>query len=158
MRIYVASSWWNTYQPGVVEELRAAGFSVYDFRDPEPGNNGFRWEDVDSDWQRWRPQEYVQALDHPVTKEADAIFDDFGRVVGFFSDWALRRGHWEATGEKRHRGSPPWPCREMETYQDRTFAPDDADPLELNFDDPCHADPQLDPWWDGRMDWEIPFE
>lgn len=62
-------------------------------------------------------------------------------------------GHWEATGEKRHRGSPPWPCREFET-----FTPDSEDPQELDFDDPKPADPELDPWWDGDLDWDSPFD
>lgn len=44
--IYVASSWRNTVQPLVVEILRAAKFSVYDFRNP-PGKAGFGWEQID---------------------------------------------------------------------------------------------------------------
>jgi hypothetical protein len=32
MKIYVASSWRNTYQPEVVQKLRAMGHQVYDFR------------------------------------------------------------------------------------------------------------------------------
>lgn len=43
MRIYVASSWKNARQPAVVQELRAAGHEVYDFRHPEPGDDGFSW-------------------------------------------------------------------------------------------------------------------
>jgi hypothetical protein len=33
--VYVASSWRNARQPEVVEELRAAGHAVYDFRAPD---------------------------------------------------------------------------------------------------------------------------
>lgn len=48
--IYVASSWRNAYQPAVVEALRAGGFTVYDFRHPLPGDDGFSWQQVDQDW------------------------------------------------------------------------------------------------------------
>lgn len=34
MKIYVASSWRNTYYPSVVSALRDAGHDVYDFRNP----------------------------------------------------------------------------------------------------------------------------
>lgn len=42
-RIYVASSWRNEIYPDVVNRLREAGHEVYDFRNPEPGNEGFAW-------------------------------------------------------------------------------------------------------------------
>ena len=44
MKIYLASSWRNTYQPDVLAQLRAAGHEVYDFRNPTPGNVGFSWK------------------------------------------------------------------------------------------------------------------
>lgn len=44
-RIYVASSWRNSIQPGIVQALRAAGHEVYDFRNPAPGQKGFAWRD-----------------------------------------------------------------------------------------------------------------
>lgn len=47
MRIYVASSWRNAEQPGVVAALRAAGHEVYDFREPVPGETGFSWSELD---------------------------------------------------------------------------------------------------------------
>lgn len=37
MKIYVASSWRNQYQPEVVATLRAVGHEVYDFKNPRPG-------------------------------------------------------------------------------------------------------------------------
>lgn len=43
-RIYVASSWRNGHQPGVVQALRDAGHLVYDFRAPPNGVPGFAWE------------------------------------------------------------------------------------------------------------------
>ena len=45
MNIYVASSWRNPIQPEIVTALRGAGHSVYDFRNPAPGNKGFAWRD-----------------------------------------------------------------------------------------------------------------
>lgn len=43
MKIYLASSWRNTYQPAVLAQLRDVGFEVYDFRNPGPGKTGFAW-------------------------------------------------------------------------------------------------------------------
>lgn len=63
MRIYVASSWRNTFQPEVVRTLRADGHKVYDFMDSE----GFQWSEVDEHWKEW-PQDipkYLKGLDHP---------------------------------------------------------------------------------------------
>ena len=60
MKIYVASSWRNTYQPEVVEKLRALGHEVYDFR----GEEGFSWREVDPNWQNWTPEEYRKGLEH----------------------------------------------------------------------------------------------
>jgi hypothetical protein len=69
MKIYVASSWRNELQPEVVVLLRRLGHEVYDFRNPAPGNTGFRWSDCavpGVDWQDWTPEEYRQALQHPI--------------------------------------------------------------------------------------------
>ena len=46
-KIYVASSWRNTYYPKVVDALRKAGHQVYDFRNLPHGGNGFHWTDID---------------------------------------------------------------------------------------------------------------
>lgn len=69
MKIYVASSWRNQKQPEVVEKLRSAGYSVYDFRNPAPGNHGFQWSQIDVNWQYWTPEEYRHALHHPLAFE-----------------------------------------------------------------------------------------
>lgn len=42
-KIYVASSWRNTFYPEVVARLREAGHDVYDFRNPPSGDPGFKW-------------------------------------------------------------------------------------------------------------------
>lgn len=67
-RIYVASSWRNVVQPGVVVALRRCGHEVYDFRNPAPGANGFSWSEIDPDWQAWTAEQYRDALKHPVAK------------------------------------------------------------------------------------------
>lgn len=69
MKIYVASSWRNSYQPGVVERLRQAGHEVYDFRNPPEKQTGFSWSDIDPNWMSWEPREYIAALDDPIAQE-----------------------------------------------------------------------------------------
>jgi hypothetical protein len=63
MNIYVASSWRNTFQPGVVAALRQDGHTVYDFKDAE----GFHWSSVDPAWTRWTVDIslYLKGLTHP---------------------------------------------------------------------------------------------
>jgi hypothetical protein len=64
MNVYVASSWKNTIQPIIVQFLRDRGYEVYDFRHPEPGNDGFSWSAVDENWRGWTPAEYRIGLRH----------------------------------------------------------------------------------------------
>lgn len=61
-RIYVASSWRNPYQQGIVEMLRMHGHQVYDFRNPPHGKGGFHWSEIDPGWQDWSPEGYREAL------------------------------------------------------------------------------------------------
>lgn len=68
MKIYVASSWRNAYQPAVVEFLREHGHEVYDFRNPGLDAQGFQWRFVDPEWQSWTPEEYRRALKHPAAE------------------------------------------------------------------------------------------
>ena len=67
-RIYVASSWRCERQPAVVAGLRAEGFEVYDFRHPAPGNEGFRWRDIDPGWVSWSGPRFRAALQHPAAQ------------------------------------------------------------------------------------------
>jgi hypothetical protein len=71
--IYVASSWRNMLQPGIVHVLRECGHDVYDFRNPGPGNKGFAWSDIDPNWQNWTPEEYRAALQHPIAVKGYAF-------------------------------------------------------------------------------------
>ena len=68
-KIYVASSWRNNIQPVVVEALRKIGHAVYDFKNPEPGNQGFHWSEIDINWKNWTPEKFKQALKHPIAVE-----------------------------------------------------------------------------------------
>lgn len=68
MKIYVASSWRNNIQPQVVEALRKEGHEVYDFKNPEPGNNGFHWSEIDPEWQKWNSKEFRIALNNPIAE------------------------------------------------------------------------------------------
>lgn len=66
-RIYLASSWRNTYQPKMVEVLRAEGHQVYDFRNPPCGFPGFAWSQIASHWKNWTADEYRTAIQsHPL--------------------------------------------------------------------------------------------
>jgi hypothetical protein len=68
MKLYVASSWRNPLHPGIVHILRRVGHEVYDYRNPKPGNTGFRWVDIDPDWEKWDATRYRAALTHPIAK------------------------------------------------------------------------------------------
>lgn len=74
MKIYVASSWKNLMQQGVVHTLRALGHDVYDFRHPADGDKGFSWAEIDPDGdsvdvkKRWNHAQYLEALNHPAAR------------------------------------------------------------------------------------------
>jgi hypothetical protein len=76
-RIYVASSWRNGHQPGVVNLLRELGHAVYDFRNP-PTDAGFHWYEIDEGWESWTPCQYREALKHPLAVRGFA--SDFGAM------------------------------------------------------------------------------
>lgn len=105
MNIYVASSWRNVIQPGIVTMLRRCGHCVYDFRNPAPGNTGFNWREIDPDWLRWTPRQYRDALGHPIAKagfdldmaalracDACVLVLPSGRSASFEFGWAVGAG------------------------------------------------------------------
>lgn len=63
MKIYVASSWRNDYQQGVVAAFREDGHEVYDFKE----SDGFSWTEVDPDYMSWMQDvpRYLEGLKHP---------------------------------------------------------------------------------------------
>ena len=71
MKIYVASSWRNLLQPGIVHALRRCGHEVYDFRNP-PNRSGFSWKQVHPDWDQRNPlmeaEAYRATLAHPIAE------------------------------------------------------------------------------------------
>ena len=67
-KIYLASSWRNSFQPQAVELLRMAGHEVYDFRNPPHGRGGFAWSSIDPNWQSWTARQYRDALKHPIAE------------------------------------------------------------------------------------------
>lgn len=73
MNIYVASSWRNPNQPEVVASLRAAGFDVYDFKNPAPGDHGFGWRQTGHD-----PASGVDAAKMRAMLESPAAVRGFG--------------------------------------------------------------------------------
>lgn len=66
--IYVASSWRNPLYEGVLAVLHAAQLTYYDFTHPVAGNAGFHWHEIDPGWQQWSPEQYREALSHPLAK------------------------------------------------------------------------------------------
>lgn len=84
-RIYVASSWRNIMQEAVVHTLRAAGFEVYDFKNP-PNGAGFTWKqvalaDTDQPVDTVAQTDYLRAIDHP--RAAEGFRSDFDAM-----EWA----------------------------------------------------------------------
>lgn len=69
MRIYVASSWKNQYQPALVETLRLVHHQVYDFRNPSPGNEGFAWRSCTKTRPPWTAAELSEVLEHRNAKK-----------------------------------------------------------------------------------------
>jgi nucleoside 2-deoxyribosyltransferase len=109
MKVYVASSWRNKQQPLVVEELKKEGFEVYNFRNPEPGDTGFHWSDISEDWKSWTPEQFIIALNHPISElgynkdmvalnEADIVIlvMPCGRSSHLELGYAVGSGKWTA--------------------------------------------------------------
>ena len=81
MKIYVASSWRNVLQPGIVHALRRCGHDVYDFRHPKPGDDGFTWKQVGAPTafvDKVAPEVWREMLQHPRAVEGYAA--DIGAV------------------------------------------------------------------------------
>ena len=104
--IYVASSWRNELQPVVVDLLEGCnGCRVYDFRNPD-GRTGFKWYDIDPEWQSWSPAQFHQIIrQNPIAQAAfDADMDAIvacdicilvlpcGRSAHLELGWAIRNG------------------------------------------------------------------
>jgi hypothetical protein len=73
LNIYVASSWRNRLQIGVVTALRSLGYECYDFRNPLPGETGFSWKSIDPEWMHWTVADWRQALKTPIAQSGFAL-------------------------------------------------------------------------------------
>lgn len=129
MKIYVASSWRNEFQPIVVGLLVEAGHDVYDFRNPAPGNDGFRWTEIDPNWKNWTPRQYADALDHPVAAKGFDM-DMEGLLNADLCVLVLPSGRsasWEYGFHCGHVGGPgivymPVACEPELMYRGSAFA------------------------------------
>lgn len=103
--VYAASSWKNNYQPEVVKTLRERNYDVYDFKNPAPDNNGFKWEEIDINYATWTPDQLVKALMDPIAvsgfkydfdamKKADAclLILPSGNSAHLEAGWLAGRG------------------------------------------------------------------
>jgi len=69
MKIYLASSWRNLQQPTVLAALREAGHEVYDFRNPAPDNDGFRWSQCNPGPSPWSAATTIEVLNSPIAND-----------------------------------------------------------------------------------------
>ena len=76
-RIYLASSWKNSFQESAVRVLRMVGHEVYDFKNP-PGRAGFAWESISKNYQKWSVEDYLKAL--KTAKVQAGFFSDMGAM------------------------------------------------------------------------------
>lgn len=76
MKIYVASSWKNPRHKVIVNALRDRGAWVYDYRET---NARFHWEDLDPNYEKWAPGEYLSAL--TTTDVSDAFWRDMSALA-----------------------------------------------------------------------------
>ena len=102
MKVYVASSWRNKYQPDVVALLRENGHEVYDFRNPEAA---FKWDDIDPGYESWTTIQYMEALENPLAAagferdfsamewaDAFVLVMPCGRSAHLEAGWAIGAG------------------------------------------------------------------
>lgn len=67
-RIYLATSWRNTYHFTVLNHLQALGHEVYNFKSSEPMPAGgpqptsFGWDELDLYYKSWDPRQYRDFL------------------------------------------------------------------------------------------------
>jgi hypothetical protein len=71
--VYIASSWRNYLQSGIVGVLRSSGLEVYDFRRPAAAVAGFAWSAIDPNWAAWTPRDWREGLAHPEAARGFAL-------------------------------------------------------------------------------------
>jgi hypothetical protein len=68
LKVYVASSWRNPYQPEVVARLREAGHVVHDYKAAVPEDGAMAG--IDPSTLRFTPEELRIALEHPLARSS----------------------------------------------------------------------------------------
>ena len=76
MKIYIASSWKNPLHKVIVRVLRERGARIYDYRET---NFLFQWDDLDPNYSKWRPAEYLSALN--TQKATNAFWRDMSALA-----------------------------------------------------------------------------
>ena len=76
MKIYIASSWKNPRHKVIVRVLRERGAWIYDYRET---NFLFQWDDLDPNYSKWLPAEYLSALN--TQKATNAFWRDMSALA-----------------------------------------------------------------------------
>ena len=108
----------------VTDEDVQEGRQVYDFRNPTEENVGFNWRSIDPNWQSWTPQQYRDALQHPLAEHGYKLDSNAmgwcdtcvlvlpsGRSASFELGWCLGAG-------KRGIVYIPEPCEPELMYRE----------------------------------------
>lgn len=129
-QIYLASSWRNDLQPGVVSSLRTAGHEVYDFRHPHlgpgEGGGGFAWAELDPEWESWTAEQYREALNHE--EAADGFASDLAGM-----EWADTCVLLLPSGRSAH-AEAGWMAGKGKRVIVATFGPTEPELMYLLFD------------------------
>jgi len=92
LKVYVASSWRNTYYDTVLKALREAGHLTWDWRNPPTGGGGFKWQQAGLETyehgDKLEAHQWRRLLDHPIA------------VAGYASD--LCGMNWADVGVLLH--------------------------------------------------------
>jgi hypothetical protein len=112
MKIYVASSWRNTFYNSVLATFGAAGHDVWDWRNPPTGGSGFKWADAGLEFSAEsderpavHPINWCAALAHPAAQrgfasdlagmnwcDAGVLLHPCGRSAHLEAGWLAGRG------------------------------------------------------------------
>lgn len=72
-RVYVVSSWRNTYLDMVTGALHGARLPFFDFRahkvEGSTRDSGFHWSEIDPDWRAWDVPRFVEAQGHDLARK-----------------------------------------------------------------------------------------
>lgn len=69
LKVYLATSWKNPFYESLLNFLRNVHFDVYDFKNPEPGSNGFNWRSLSKEPTPWTLEHCREVLRDPVAHD-----------------------------------------------------------------------------------------